>query len=265
MSPGARPRETGAPGQLSQQMPTTILNADALLAAWERGASQPPVRRPLILLSVAWPDVSAEEWAGAGIGERDERLFALREVLFGPDFETIAACPRCGERLELNFRTADICPHRSGNAVGETLQVQMSDYHVEFRLPNTHDLLAVENMESAVASSAVLERCISAASCGDAPLLPSELPAEVMEAVIEQMAGVDAQADLQIAISCPGCRHEWTMLFDIASYLWSEIEDWARGFLRDVHVLASLYGWTESEVLSLSAVRRQIYIDMATG
>ena len=34
--------------------------------------------------------------------------------------------------------------------------------------------------------------------------------------------------------------------------------------MRDIHLLASAYGWTEAEVLSLSAWRRQAYLDMVT-
>jgi hypothetical protein len=48
----------------------------------------------------------------------------------------------------------------------------------------------------------------------------------------------------------------------IASYLWGEIDDWARRVLRDIHVLASAYGWRESDILDMNARRRETYLQM---
>ena len=55
------------------------------------------------------------------------------------------------------------------------------------------------------------------------------------------------------------------MLFDILSFFWGEIQICARRLLREVHALASAYGWTESEILSLSTTRRHAYLEMVGG
>ena len=44
---------------------------------------------------------------------------------------------------------------------------------------------------------------------------------------------------------------------------WAEIDAWARRILREVNILARAYGWRESDILALGAVRRQIYLTMA--
>jgi hypothetical protein len=46
------------------------------------------------------------------------------------------------------------------------------------------------------------------------------------------------------------------------SFFWQELDDWADRVLRDVHELASAYGWPENEILALSPRRRQCYLDL---
>jgi hypothetical protein len=47
----------------------------------------------------------------------------------------------------------------------------------------------------------------------------------------------------------------------MAAFLWAEIEARARRLLREVHILATAYGWTEAEVLSLGENRRARYVE----
>jgi hypothetical protein len=46
------------------------------------------------------------------------------------------------------------------------------------------------------------------------------------------------------------------------SYLWAEVHSWALRTLHEVNVLASAYGWRESDILALSQWRRQAYLEM---
>jgi hypothetical protein len=76
------------------------------------------------------------------------------------------------------------------------------------------------------------------------------------------MASADPGADIDLAFDCPECGHRWQEVFDINGFLWREIHAWAKRTLRDVHVLARAYGWTEPDALSLSPTRRQIYLEL---
>jgi hypothetical protein len=51
-------------------------------------------------------------------------------------------------------------------------------------------------------------------------------------------------------------------MFDVAEFLWREIDAWAKRVLEEVHTLASAYGWAQGEILSLSAARRRRYVSM---
>ena len=78
------------------------------------------------------------------------------------------------------------------------------------------------------------------------------------------MAEADPQADIQLALSCPACGHQWLSTFDIVSFFWSEINAWAYRILREVHILASAYGWREADILAMSPYRRQLYLEMVS-
>ena len=77
-----------------------------------------------------------------------------------------------------------------------------------------------------------------------------------------RMGDADPQADVQLALACPGCRHEWSAPFDIATFFWSELKARAEMLLREVHELAAAYGWSENEILGLSAARRAAYLEI---
>ena len=80
--------------------------------------------------------------------------------------------------------------------------------------------------------------------------------------MIARIAEADPQADVEVALNCPCCQHTWQTDFDIVSYLWAELHAWATRLFREVHLLASAYGWSESDILNMSARRRRHYLEM---
>jgi hypothetical protein len=93
----------------------------------------------------------------------------------------------------------------------------------------------------------------------------ADLPQHALDALSQQIEKLDPQAEIRTALTCPACSHQWEVLFDIAGFLWTEINNWAERTLRSVNLLASAYGWTEREILSLSPVRRQLYQGLYQG
>src|SRR3954451_21058126 len=84
------------------------VTAAELLSAWEQGLGQPSFRRALILLSAACPEWPTEQLARLSIGQRDARLLALRERIFGAELVSVTTCSACGEEMEFTCGTADI-------------------------------------------------------------------------------------------------------------------------------------------------------------
>jgi hypothetical protein len=240
------------------------LSAPELLGAWERGLAQEPVERALTLLAAACgatPDALAE----LTIGRRDALLLTLREWTFGARMSGVVTCPACGERLELVFDLAEIRAD-TGASSGRAVALTKDGYHVEFRPPDSGDLLALDGEhDSERQRQLLLARCLLAARHEGEPVPAERLPAEVVDAVTEGMARADPQADVTLAASCSACGHLWRAVFDIVSFFWAEIDAWAGRVLREVHALASAYGWPERDILALSPRRRQIYLEMVSG
>lgn len=241
----------------------SALNASNLLATWEQGTAQHPLERAVRLLHLAWPQKSATEWANLSVGERDRQLLRLREQLFGPRIEATTRCPKCGSELELTFTARDLEATVAEPRGDERLKVVSGGYEIEYRLPTTADLLEIAS-ESGQSLITLLDRCVVARH-RDGPVQSRELPAPVIEQLSHSMAEADPYAEIRIAMDCAGCAHRWSMVFDVVSYLWGEIEDWAERLLRDVHSLASAYGWSERDIVGMSALRRRLYLELANA
>jgi hypothetical protein len=239
-----------------------MLTSAEWLQVWEIGWAQRPIEWALTLLALAYPDQPVQDLAGLSIGQRDTRLLALREQLMGSQVNSVMTCPACREELELSFDVADLRSATPLVAI-DTLSLNVDDCHVEFRLLNGLDLIAgASTSDLEAARRALFERSILQANGVDGELTADRLPESVVAAVAAQMAMVDPQADVQIELVCPACGHAWRTGFDIVRFMWSELNAWALHTLRDVHRLASAYGWSEADILALHQGRRQIYLDL---
>jgi hypothetical protein len=234
------------------------LSASELLYVWEVGLNQSCLHQALLLLAATCPDIPQKQLAQLSIGQRDNLLLTLREWTFGSHIQSLAICPKCGERLELAFEIADI--RVSNPKLGETLSLNFADYDIEFRLPNSFDLITITANKAE--PRALLERCLVQVSHDGEARDSKQLPTNVTNALVEQMAQADPQADVQLNLSCPACSYQWQSTFDIVSFFWSEINAWAIRILREVHILASAYGWQEADILAMSPYRRQLYLKM---
>ena len=239
------------------------LSASELLDLWEQGQGERPTRRALVLLAAAC-DQPIDALARLPVGERDARLFALRESTFGSRLTSIASCGRCGERLELSFDASDLSG--AGQQIEDVLSLDVDGYQIRFRLPNSLDLMAAANLkEIGAARTLLLEQCIRSAERRGDEITAGQLPESVVERISARMSEADPQADIQLALNCPVCSNEWQTAFDIESFFWIEINAWAARILGEVHILASAYGWSEQEILRVSAWRRECYLNLVNG
>jgi hypothetical protein len=238
------------------------LSTGELLDYWEQGAAQCPAERAVALLAAVCQDAEPHEIAAISIGERDRRLLLLRERLFGPGIVSVADCPSCGATVEMRFNVEDMLVS-GGAASREPFRALCGGFEAAFRLPNSTDLReAGAAATEEEARHILLRRCLLQVH----PDTPAEaLPPAVTRAISDRMAEADPQADVQLNLSCPQCAAAWSAPFDIEAFLWTEIAAWAGRTLQEVHGLARAYGWREQDILSLSATRRRIYLEMAQG
>lgn len=236
-----------------------------LLDLWERGLGQSATARAEALLALAAPQSEPDEPSALPLGERERRLLTLRLGLLGSRMNALVACPRCGERHEVELDVNELlsaCP--AGPPA--TLAVRVNDLELTIRPLNGRDLDAAGAAGDARAVADLLvERCVLSARRHAEPIAPA--PAALGEAeraaVGQALSEADPLANVTINIACAVCGESWTASLDTAAYLWLELHGWAQRVLREVHGLAATYGWTEDEVLRLSPWRRAAYLSLA--
>jgi hypothetical protein len=227
----------------------TLSSAD-FLDLWERGFRLHPLDQGLLALSAALPETPYASLADWPLGRRNRALAELRCSSFGPGLQGWVSCTRCGERLEVQLDGRVLMKH---DADSETIVVNGRS----FRLPTSRDLArAARESNPRLAAVRLLESC--SLEKGASPTWSEE----DLEDVGERMALADPMAETRLALHCPQCGNEWDETLDLTTFLWSEIEARAKRLLMEIHSLASAYGWTEKEILSLSEPRRAFYLEM---
>jgi len=238
------------------------LSAANLLEVWERGLTQSPAQRGLLLLTHACPEMQVEQLAQLPIGQRDALLLTIREGTFGSQMGCVTRCPDCSNRLELALNTADIRVETL-EPVDEPQDLKVASYSGQFRLPNSLDLVLMpSHLDLESAQRWLLERCLLEITQEGQSQTLDQLPPEVATAISDRMAEADPQAEIQLDLTCPNCGHQWPLLFDIVSFFWEEIQVWGQRLLYQVHRLAAAYGWREADILAMSAQRRQQYMEL---
>lgn len=236
----------------------TSLSAFDLLAVWEQGLRLHPLDRGLLLLGAGTPSVPYENLADWPLGRRNRVLAEMRCAAFGPRMEAWTTCAECGEKLEIEINAGMIANGTTDANGGEDEVVMVNGR--SYRLPTGRDLArATAEVDAQRAAARILEACrIDAGESW-------EWSQEEQEEVGQQMALADPMAEILIDIRCPICGHESSETFDISTFFWEELEARAKRILGEIHALASAYGWTEREVLSLSDNRRAMYVEMVRG
>lgn len=237
------------------------LSNQDIVQTWEQGVCQGSAGRALAMLTKACPEQPAEELAALSIGRRDAALMTLRQLTFGSKLDGCADCPKCAAQLVFSVDTVNLTAQEPGT--GPDFMVECEDLSIEVRAPDSRDLMAVERRGNAAnVGEFLLRRCIKRAARAGTEVAFEELTPTVLERVERQIAEHDPQAEMLLALRCAACAHAWEAPLDIATFFWSEIANSARRLLSEVDRLARAYGWQEAQILALSAMRRQAYLEL---
>jgi hypothetical protein len=231
------------------------LEQEELLRVWEsaEGADDAAV----LLLEAA----GAGSPAKLPVGARDAFLIELRDRLFGSVADALAQCPYCAEpvevSLDLNSIMCDVAP------VQAEYVLEHDGLEIRFRLPESDDLREAGRASSVPeARQTILRRCVLGVTRGGDPADSRTLDESATTAIAACMENADHGGRTDLVLTCPACSRRFEVPFDIAQFFWTEIDGSARRILRDIHTLASAYGWSEAEILALSPRRRQMYLEM---
>jgi hypothetical protein len=234
----------------------TPTDAD-LLALWQGEAGPAhPLRASAVLAQVCDDDVAAMR-----AGEADAALLRWYARTAGPELDATALCPECGQDVGVAVRVDDVLVAPGpGSGV-----LALDGYTVRFHAPTLGELERVATSgpaDPAAAAEAVLRGCVEECRSAGTDVDPAVLPPAVRDALDAAIADADPGAELALVLECPACAHRWTDVLDPLGFVRQAVRWRVAAIVEQVHVLASAYGWSESEILALPPARRRLYLDV---
>lgn len=230
------------------------LSASELLNLWERSYGQPPWQRAISFVLSGSPQFIDLDVMSFPIGFRDRHVARLRADHFGNRVLSSAECPQCRAPVEFEVHL-DQCFKLTESRYQPVATDALTGSGFGLRPLTTEDIIS--QFVSTTAPENLVRRCL---------IDPSKATVALTAAEIDRLAlsleELDPESRIEFALSCPECQHSWSSLFDIVSVFWFELNTWARRVMQEVHVLASRYGWSEAEILQLTAWRRAVYLGL---
>lgn len=227
----------------------TAVAAQELLGAWDRLCLLPraihwDARNSALLDAFG---VTAERDT---VGARQAALLNFYAENFGGRLDGVATCPRCATQVELNVPVAELV---SGMPSPEpVVPLDMDGVRVQWRLPGAADIAASARCVDPAQGAVLLLERIAGVGLSE--------PARM--ALAQRVAAADPYAEIFFDLSCPECESSWESPLDVGEFVWARLRSTARRLLGEVDELARAYGWSESEVLSLTEQRRGSYLEL---
>lgn len=210
------------------------------------------------LLAACARPADAEHWWQQPVGARTAALLALlgngEEAAMRITLPCSAA--GCGTRFEVDL------PHSAFAAApvahGPVCVERDRASPLTLRLPTGNDLRAWRQLaptgRTAAQAAMLVQLCI-----GGEPR-----PEDAARAA-DALAEADPLVAFSIFCACPTCGDEAERELDLEGLALSDLAAQQRGLLREVHALASRYGWTEDQILALTPGRRARYLALIEG
>jgi hypothetical protein len=225
-----------------------------VLKLWEAGRLLEPLDRAVLVASVASSDKRSA--ADLPLGARNRSLAQLHCDAFGGILRGYTGCRRCGEQLEFEFDGHTVAAPSAAAQTSDLQLVPVGKWL--FRLPTSRDL-AIAAEESG--EQAAVQRLLASCDSGSEPA--ANWTEEDLDIIGQRLSEADPFAEIMLHFECPACAASFDESLDLGDFVWAEIQPQAMRIFQEVHVLASAYGWSESEILALSPARRSAYVELA--
>ena len=231
-----------------------------LLELRDGAASRHSLDRALDLLVLTHPESSRAELASLPLGGRDDLLLGVRSLLFGDALPVYSECAACGAALEMTLSVRELRAVHARHDSREEYEIEVDGFQVRVRPPNSYDLAAA--LPAARPYAELLRRCVLKIDRDGRDLESDDLPEATGPRIAEAIGNCDPLSEILLSPRCPECDSRSSTVLDVVRYLWTELASESRRLLEEVHALASRYGWSEREILSMSPVRRRGYLDL---
>lgn len=205
--------------------------------------------------------------------DRDRLLARVYLRSFGSRVESTLECAGCGEPFDLDFDLAELlesleaAPADRGEAGADASVLVLAEgpeasaAGARFRLPTGEDELAVAGLPPREAEAQLARRCLlepGGAGGGEDPAGHGE---GFFAALEEHLARTAPLLDCELDAGCPNCGAASSVRFDVQHYLLTLLTAERPRLSNEVHRLASAYGWSLAEILSLPRDDRRALVE----
>jgi hypothetical protein len=241
---------------------TTFADAD-LLHVWETMRHRSLPRRTAALLALVMPEPDSQQPADLSLTEASRHLLGWRCGRSGPQLACVADCQDCGASFEFELDAQALEQSLLGEPKpASATPWEHEGYRVEFRAPTIGDCVAAADFSDAGSVyQSLLQRCVSGIGPDGAALHVETLPDGALQALEEHLQSTDAATALQLSLACPSCQQLHATPLDVAAFCWAEIDAQMPRLLDEVHLLATRYGWRETDILAMGGTRRSHYLE----
>lgn len=186
--------------------------------------------------------------------DRDRILAALHRALWGDRIVSTLDCDVCGAAFDLGFEISALQRDLHGHAPPRVISLRIiADADgAELHLPNADEEQKAAELGPA-AGAGNLTRIIGGEPDRDTDALSARL--ETLAPLI----------DIDLDVACAECGHHARARFDIQSFVLQRLLDERDGVIGEIHALASGYGWSLQDILSLPRGLRRSFVNRIAG
>lgn len=230
------------------------------VAARGAGATAALPERVSRILATAVADVgglplTVERAAELSVADRQFLMRRLAALLGRDDVWLSSDCGDCGARFDVFIRQSEL-PNQEAAAGYPFVDLESGDGRCRLRVPNGGDQSALAGItDPDEARWRLAERCFVE---GEGRWSSPRRQEDWLSAVEEALDAESPQVALSARTQCPECG----AANDVALDPYLVLRAVSSGVLDDVHSLASVYHWSEAEILSLPTERRRLYLEL---
>jgi hypothetical protein len=195
------------------------------------------------------------------VGKRLECLLRLAAGAQMSAFSFPFGCGSCGEQLEIELTLAEIAEIQSQADRRATIAFESADGKFVFRKPLGRDQQEWQKLAFADERTAMREIFSSLQISGEQA---ADFSDEIFQSLEEAFDEADPLVNFNCRADCFQCGAANRFQTDLLGFALGELRRLQRRLLYTVHLFASHYHWSESEIFAVPHWRRQQYLSLIT-
>lgn len=196
------------------------------------------------------------------VGERIEALLEITALTTGGVFILVLDCSNkdCGQAIEIELTKDELSELQRGAKDNTTINIKLGKRQVTFRKPTGRDQLDWLRIPYGHEEDVIRDMIASLIVPKNDTKRLKELSGEEIALVEHAIQRADPLIGFEVASECPYCKQYLSCELDLQTLALKRLRSVQQRQLRDIHLLAKHYHWTEQEITALPAWRRSEYL-----